>query len=172
MIDLEIKVEPKLEPIFKRWAKQVREGTRAGLKASTEFGGSLVRLEVPRRSGGLSDSVTTLFDDERGVVQTSAKGARLLDQGGTVRGRPLLRVPISADAKAGRQLSGLFSVRSRAGNLILAERTRAGIRPHFALVRSVTVRARHFMERAADRLRAVIAAIVGGRIHRELLKGE
>lgn len=171
MTDVDIRMTPDLGAVVDDIGERLSRGLQRGVEASTMLAGDLMRAEVPRRSGRLADAISTRIDGDQGAVDIDAPHARLQDAGGEIRGRPLLRVPISPAARAGRISKSLFTVKTRRGRLILAERTRAGIRPHFLLLESVKVRGQGFVKRTARRLQAAIAELVAAHIRTELERG-
>lgn len=99
--------------------------------------------------------------------------AGIHDQGGTILPRSVSRlaVPISNRARGTRGLwprhwprGSLFAIKSRAGNIILAEKVGAGIRPHYVLKPSVKITGRQYLKRASDIARPRVVALLGDRV--------
>jgi len=137
--------------------------------------------------GGLAGSVFgwMLSDDPPvgavGVPSNTpaARYAGMLERGGMIRPRTarMLAIPLSGEAKrmtSPRQMEGLFLLRSRAGNLLLARRSERGggrLDLHWVLKDQVRIEPRHWLSRgaedAADEMAETFADVLG-----EELKGE
>lgn len=101
----------------------------------------------------------------RAAVISTARYSRIHERGGVIRptrGR-YLPVPLNAEARRMRErvgsgslrgVGGMFVVRSRRGNLLLARAAAGGITPMFALKPSVRLPPRPFMAPAARRAKS------------------
>lgn len=102
------------------------------------------------------------------------------ETGGTIQGAPYLRIPLAAAQTAGGQdrnlgrsvrgLPGLFVVRSRAGNLFIAERgsARGDLRMLYLLVRGVRLPARGTFAAVREGMRPRALELVGGQVSLEV----
>lgn len=123
-----------------------------------------------------------------GVVGSPEQYVALHEFGGTISGKPLLRIPTKYSKKASgqdvlagrgaRTLSNTRIFRSRKGNLFIWEvdtpRARAspkGIIPLYLLKPSVTYRARGFMKRTLELSSGEVARELGVGVARAVRKG-
>jgi phage gpG-like protein len=119
---------------------------------------------LKRRSGTLARSIAFTLEETstglKGEVGVTKEGpaqryAGIHITGGTITPRRAryLAIPLAPAAltpagvprfSSPRQVSGLFVIRSKAGNLLLVRRHRRGLQPFFLLVRSVTIPQRDY----------------------------
>jgi hypothetical protein len=103
-----------------------------------------------------------------GIVGSPLRQMKLHELGGTITGKPWLRIPTRAsqtaagvDRLAGvsaRTIAGGFIFRSKAANLWIAARQGANLVLLYLLRRSVTLRARHIFRDSLRRMTPFIRA--------------
>jgi len=101
-----------------------------------------------------------------GVIGSPLKSFAMHEFGGTIRGRPYLRIPTAwmkkpsgqdrLSGRSARTLPGTAVFRSRAGNLFVWQRRPTGPVPLYMLKTSVKLRARHMLGHLLKRSRALI----------------
>lgn len=128
---------------------------RTALERSAAVQAGLARRNAPRRTGRLRRSITARVGKDKATVEMPGEYAPV-EFGGVIRPKrgSFLAVPVSASS---RNLKGprsdtaqLFTLTSRDGRVFLASRVGGGIELRWRLMRSVTVRGRHFMTKAHD----------------------
>ena len=86
------------------------------------------------------------------------KYARILERGGTIRPKRVqyLTIPFPGVKGRARNYRDAFVFKSRAGNLILAQRQGAGLKPLFILKKSVQIPAFEWLEKSIDQERSLL----------------
>jgi len=143
-------------------------GGGIGDRLAARSGGSRARITPGTQVYRVGDTVST-------VVGSPDQHIGFLEEGGTVYGRPYLRVPTAAaktaqgvDRFAGRsirEIAGAFLQRSRRG-ILWAMRAVGGraVELLYMLVRSVRIRGRHVFARARADAEPEIARVSNGAV--------
>jgi hypothetical protein len=144
--------------------RDLRENAFTGRKGSHEFFGVTgaqaptlgVRSGQTRRS--LNSEVVVSGNRAIGTVGTPLRHVAFLEEGGTIHGRPWLKIPLRAAQTAagvdrGRRIANSFILRSRRGNLFVARRaTRVRLDLFYLLKHSVHMEGRHMFRESARRI--------------------
>lgn len=150
--------------------ERVPGAVEASLRELAEDALESARRQAPFRSGRLRGSIAGGLRgglDGQVTLTSSAPGAEVLEDGGTVRGEPVLAIPLREDVRAvgsPRADRDLFFLRLEDGRLFLASRDGAALDVRWRLVDAVSVQPHPFLrpaiEDASRRLpRAVLDAI-------------
>lgn len=172
MIDLEIQITgTKLDRFFDLLhGKLPQAWAKAALRGAQHAAGVL-REEAPARRGRLRRSFRAR------LIETNTKGAKaeavsalvyagIVDRGGTIKGKPWLAIPFPGSSGTKTKWArdwprgSLQFIRSRAGNLLLAQIKKNKIVPKYILKKQVTLPANRFVDRAETKSRSDIEAIM------------
>jgi phage gpG-like protein len=116
-----------------------------------QLSGSLAHSWKVRVQSKQDEVVGEIRQDQRFKARVYA---RIHEFGGTIRAKNVqfLTIPLTMEARQrrARQIAGLFTIRSRAGNLLLVRRRAASIEPLYSLKREVRMPARPFLRPTAE----------------------
>ena len=172
-----VKVDPPIGSILERVRARLTGGTKKGILKAAEFAAGELRRQVRdtfgQRTGGLGRSFrATLIDDGEGISAgafSDAVQAKILDQGGTIHPKSVkfLAIPVSPKAK---RTVGLWPRHWPKGVLRFLKDPRGGrlvevskggrLTLHYLLRKSVTIKARHYIEAAVPAVREAVREIL------------
>ena len=172
---------------FLKMLEQSEARVHQGIVKALKEGVAIVRadavLNAPHVSGRLRRSIRGRVEESRllgasfGIIGSDVIYARIQELGGEIKPvhAQYLAVPLeAAKTPTGRVRGGprtfanTFIIRSRSGSLLIMQRHGGGIRPLFALTKSITVRGKHYMERALQSNRPRLRALFGREVKASL----
>ncbi len=165
------------------WGPRMQRGLRrapGSVAAELRKWRDEVRLKViratPRDKGGLQRSIEAdikLDNKLHGHISVSSEdpAAKVLEEGGTLRGQPWMAIPLRPDVRARgtpRKDGGLFALTTRAGQTFLVSRRGGALDFRWKLQRQVHRKAQPFIAPTIEKARKPLAKRLLARIHEHL----
>ena len=188
---LEIIIRNQPDGFLKDQLQKYKVGFRKGMMRAAAFAADEIRKEIKStfktRTQALGRSFQSeLVSDDGTNITTSAFSdlvySGVQDKGGTIRSSrgadKALAIPISDKAKMKANMwprswpaGVLYLFKSKKGNLLLAEKHGAKSILHYVLKKSVTLKAKNYIEATESRVHGKINDIVNEGIEKEMSKG-